>query len=322
MNPQFRHVRESVEALCRECGADRFFLLTDSNVAGLTGSLFPSVPRLVVEAGEGSKSLDGAAQVWKFLTDGGALRRSLLVNLGGGMVSDLGGFAAASFKRGIRYVNLPTTLLAAVDASVGGKTGINFGGLKNQIGAFARPLAVIPLTSLFGSLSESEWLSGVGEALKTGLLCGEDLFELASSREFVVERRPDVVEAVVRACVEFKESVVAEDYREGGRRRILNLGHTFGHAVEEWHLSRGRYIPHGIAVAYGLEAALRKSVELAGLNPVVLERYEAIVRRWFPPLLMSEEELEEARQFMAFDKKNERSGTPSWVLLRDFGNAF
>ena len=150
------------------------------------------------------------------------------------MVSDLGGFAAATFKRGIGCINIATTLLAAVDAAIGGKTGINFAGLKNEIGAFALPLGVTALTTLFRHLPEDEWLSGAGEAIKTALLDSEDLFELATSEAFLLRREPEVTATVTERCSAFKSSIVEKDFREAGLRKILNLGHTAGHAIESW----------------------------------------------------------------------------------------
>lgn len=302
-------------------GADRLFLLTDSNVAPMIVSLLPDSPRLTVEAGEGSKSLAGAEQVWNFLVAEGALRRSVLVNVGGGMITDLGGFAAATFKRGISTVNLPTTLLGAVDAAVGGKTGINFAGLKNEIGAFHSPIGVFPLTSLFPSLSRQEWLSGVGEAIKTALLDSEELFELAVSEEFVVRRDPKVVDEVVRRCAAFKERIVAGDFREQGGRKILNLGHTAGHALESLMMARGRYIPHGIAVAHGLRMTLERSRDLPGADGSLQARYDAVLRKYFPQVEITDADREEMNRLMAHDKKNTEEGKPAWVLLPRIGCA-
>lgn len=294
-------------------GERNILILTDSNVDALTRHLFREVPRLVVPAGEDSKSLDGAGKVWRFLEERGATRSSVLVNLGGGMVSDLGGFAASTFKRGIGYVNLPTTLLAAVDASIGGKTGINFAGLKNELGTFALPLAVHPLLYLFSHLPEEEWLSGVGEAIKTGLLASGRLYDLATSEEFIVGRDPRVVREVVSRCAAFKSEVVRRDFREGGLRRILNLGHTAGHAIEAWRMSIGKPVPHGIAVAHGLRFTLQKSVTENGLPREVLDRYERVLERFFPPL--GEIDMKALGELMGRDKKNAVAGRPEWVLL-------
>lgn len=309
-----------IDDLCRHHDVSGVFVLTDSNVHKLTSGVLPGAPRLVVEAGEGSKCIAVAEMVWRFLIEGKALRRSLLVNLGGGMITDLGGFAAATFKRGMPFVNLPTTLLASVDAALGGKTGVNFEGLKNEVGVFAEPLGVYPLVSLFSSLPEEEWLSGVGEAVKTGLLDSEELFELTTSKEFIVQRELETVRRVVERCAAFKKRIVDRDFREKGLRRILNLGHTAGHAIEELKMSRGEYLPHGIAVAHGLREALCKSRDELGFPANVVEKYERILRRYFPPLEMSEKDWDEVMAYMAHDKKNREVGKTSWVLLENIGH--
>lgn len=319
-------IEKKIKELCRVHDIDRLFILTDSTVDGLTSDILPGIPRLVVPAGEGSKSLKGAEEVWRFLMENNALRRSALINIGGGMICDLGGFAASTFKRGIPHINVPTTLLAAVDAAIGGKTGINFGGLKNEIGTFAFPLGVFPLLRLLRSLPESEWLSGAGEALKTGLLEGEELFALASSREFLAERQPDVVEEVIRRCAAFKDSIVKEDLREKGRRRILNLGHTWGHALESLMLERGTPVPHGIAVAYGLLETLNRSLSRQE-NPkrkeelkALRSRYADVLAAWFPPFEITEEDRGKLSELMKYDKKNTTTETINWVYLEGIGS--
>lgn len=319
-NRQLKETEEKIRNMCTLRNVDRIFVLTDDNVAPMVEEFLKDSPRLAVRSGEGSKSIEGAQEVWLFLEREGALRRSAVVNLGGGMVSDLGGFAAATFKRGIGCINAPTTLLAAVDAAIGGKTGINFAGLKNEVGVFSMPWGVFPLTSLFGSLSEDEWLSGAGEAIKTGLLDSEELFRLATSEEFLVERNPAVVDEVVRRCAEFKGKVVKEDFKESGRRKILNLGHTAGHAIEAWKMAAGQSMPHGVAVAHGIRFALERSCRQVGLPEEVLSRYEEVLEKFFPPLDMSDKDWEEASAYMAHDKKNVTAGNTAWVLLSDIGN--
>lgn len=317
MTTLFQAVERDLRAIMSSKDCDRMFVLTDTNVARLLPVDFlQGEPRLEVAPGEESKSLEGAVQVWNFLEKEGATRRSLLVNVGGGMVSDLGGFAASTFKRGIRCVNLPTTLLAAVDAAIGGKTGINFSGLKNEIGTFSLPLAVIPLVDLFDTIPEEEWLSGVGEAIKTGLLAGGELLKLAASPKFILRTDKKIVEKVTKECAAFKNKVVEEDFRESGRRKILNLGHTAGHAIEALNMKRGEHIAHGIAVAHGIGIALRKSVEECGAEPSLATWYEEVLQRYFPPLALTEADLAEMEQYMARDKKNRELGKPAWVLLR------
>ena len=317
---QFRETEETLLSACKAVDADRIFVVTDSGVAPMVSSLLKDCPRLVIGQGDENKTLAGAEIIWRFLIDNCAVRRSVLVNIGGGMVSDLGGFAAATFKRGIRYVNLPTTLLAAVDASIGGKTAVNFAGIKNEIGAFAMPLTVLPLTTLFPFLPEQEWLSGVGEAVKTALLVSEDLFRMATSDSFVIERRAETVKEVTKRCADFKSRIVEEDFREEGKRKILNLGHTAGHGIEAWSMAKGRPIPHGIAVAYGLRHALGRSVKEAGLPPRIAEMYEEFLEKRFPPLKLSDEDWKEITKYMAHDKKNRIPGVPEWVLLKNFGD--
>ena len=317
---QFEQIEASIESLRQQNNVDRLYLLTDTGVDPLIRNFLPSLPRLVVEAGEGSKSIEGLARVWDFLVSRGAMRRSALVNVGGGMVSDLGGFAAATFKRGIKCINVPTTLLAAVDAAIGGKTGINFAGLKNEVGAFSLPLAVLPLTSTFASLPEEEWLSGVGEAIKTGMLDSEELFSLATSEAFIIRRDPAVVDEVVGRCAAFKQKIVEQDFREGNLRKMLNLGHTAGHAIESWRMAHGRPLPHGIAVAHGLLFALQRSEAEAGLHPGITARYREVLERYFPPLDMTAGQLREAWRYMAHDKKNTVAGKPAWVLLKALGS--
>ena len=316
---QIEEIESSIKALCRENDKDKILMLTDSNVEKLIGEFLPDSPKMKVPAGERSKSIEMTRKIWQFLIDKNAIRRSVLVNVGGGMVSDLGGFAAATYKRGISCINVPTTLLAAVDASIGGKTGINFDGLKNEVGVFAMPLGVFPLTSLFEYLPENEWLSGVGEAIKTGLLDSMELFEMTISEDFIEHRKQHVVDEVVRRCEMFKNRIVEEDFKEGGKRKILNLGHTAAHAIEEWKMAHGETIPHGIAVAHGLRIALEKSCKEIGFPEKIYSQYLKVLERYFPPLNMTEAQMAEAEKYMLHDKKNRVFGVPSWVLLRNVG---
>lgn len=316
---QIKETSLRIRKLLEQKGCKGLFLVTDRKVEPLITDFLPEVPRFVVEPGEESKTIASAERIWKFLIENGAIRRSVVVNVGGGMVSDLGGFAAATFKRGIGCINVPTTLLAAVDAAIGGKTGVNFAGLKNEIGVFALPLGVFPLTCLFSSLPENEWLSGTGEAIKTGLLDSPELFEMTISEDFIVKRDPDIVKEVVKRCEQFKTRIVTEDFKEGGKRKILNLGHTAGHALEEWKMAHGESLPHGIAVAHGLKFALEKSSREVGFPKGILEKYNKVLDKYFPPLDMTDSQLEEAWRFMAHDKKNVEPGKIFWILMKNIG---
>lgn len=201
------------------------------------------------------KTLETLASVWMALSTQGATRHSLLINLGGGMVTDLGGFAAATFKRGISYINIPTTLLAMVDASVGGKTGINFNGLKNEIGAFAPANSVLIETEFLRTLDTHNFFSGYAEMLKHGLISNtahwaELLNFDSSSIDYAALKQ------LVGQSVQVKEDIVEQDPFEHGIRKALNLGHTVGHAFESMALAENRPVLHGYAVAWGIVCEL------------------------------------------------------------------
>ena len=222
---------------------DRVFVLTDDTthecclpkVAALLAQ-YDAVP-ITIAHGDQHKTLAALGDVWTALQQGGATRHSLLINLGGGMITDLGGFAAATFKRGINFINIPTTLLAMVDAAVGGKTGINFGGLKNEIGAFADARFVIINTCFLDTLDAENLCSGYAEMLKHALISDERMW--AEHVNFDLSQ-PDLAELqrMVAESIAVKERIVAEDPHEHGIRKALNLGHTIGHALEEFALQQ------------------------------------------------------------------------------------
>ena len=222
---------------------DRVFVLTDDTthecclpkVAALLAQ-YDAVP-ITIPHGDQHKTLSALGDVWTALQQGGATRHSLLINLGGGMITDLGGFAAATFKRGINFINIPTTLLAMVDAAVGGKTGINFGGLKNEIGAFADARFVIINTSFLDTLDAENLCSGYAEMLKHALISDERMW--AEHVNFDLSQ-PDLAELqrMVAESIAVKERIVAEDPHEHGIRKALNFGHTIGHALEEFALQQ------------------------------------------------------------------------------------
>lgn len=300
---------------------DRIYMVTDTNVEPLIPEFTERFQCLTVQAGERYKTLESAIRIWEFLCAESATRRSMLLNVGGGMVSDLGGFAASTFKRGIPYINVATTLLSAVDAAIGGKTGVDFMGLKNEIGTFAMPLKTIPLIDLIIRLPRLEWLSGCGEVLKYAVLIGEGMLEKAASPRFIVDRDPALVKEVVEVCAEFKRKIVAEDPFDKGVRRILNLGHTFGHALESLMLSKGTPLPHGIAVAYGLLYVLDLNVKTTGRGRNYKEAVEAAIKRYFPPVCLSPEDNVRIDELMKHDKKNTEKNVPNFVMLEDIPEA-
>ena len=237
------------------CPHDKLFGLTDEHTQRLClpslkeSGLLKDAVEICIGAEDVHKTLETLASVWMALSQQGATRHSLLINLGGGMVTDLGGFAAATFKRGISYINIPTTLLAMVDASVGGKTGINFNGLKNEIGSFAPADSVLIETEFLRSLDAHNFFSGYAEMLKHGLISTpEHLAELLAFDTDKIDY--DALKSMVGRSVQVKEDIVEQDPLEHGIRKALNLGHTVGHAFESLALAEGRPVLHRYAVAW------------------------------------------------------------------------
>lgn len=301
--------------------ADRVFLLTDSNVAPvcrLDKSRFASVH--VIEPGEGSKSVGGACGVWEWLATSGATRRSVLVNCGGGVVTDLGGFAAATFKRGIRFINIPTSVLGAVDAAIGGKTGIDFMGLKNEVGAFAQAVRVIVSPEYLETLPRAEVVSGLGEVVKMALIADPGMYRRLVEGDALGDR--ELLGDAMRSAALAKEAIVAQDPHERGLRRILNFGHTAGHAYEMLAAGLGTPISHGEAVAHGILTALRMSHEQLGLPVEIATEYrERILDRYFKPLPFDvEAKRDELHELMRHDKKNSGAGEITFILLEAPGN--
>lgn len=309
--------------LCRESRADRIFLLTDETTHRLCRPLLAScldelgVTDIVIPPTDEHKHIGTLQQVWHALSQGGASRHSMLVNLGGGMVTDLGGFAAATFKRGIRFLHVPTTLLSMVDAAVGGKTGINFEGLKNEIGAFAESDAVCIDTAFLQTLDSENLRSGYAEMLKHALLSDEAMwvehvaFDLAQPNYAALQH-------MVRQSIEVKRRIVQEDPHEHGLRKALNLGHTVGHAFESLALERHTPVLHGYAVAWGLVCELYLSAALTGFPTTQMRQTVAFIRHTYGPFAFSCKDYDALHALMLHDKKNV-SGTIRFTLLGGIG---
>lgn len=309
---------EVADALTAEIAAlnpDRVFALTDHNTEFIGRELLPSASLISIAPGDENKNLESLAEVWSALSNGAATRRSLLVNIGGGVVTDLGGFAAASFKRGIRFINVPTTLLAAVDAAVGGKTGINFLHFKNEVGAFCEADAVIISTRFFASLPPRELRSGFAEMLKHGLISSAEAYNRLM--EFDITRANlEALLPLLEENVEVKRSIVARDPREQGIRRALNLGHTAGHAFESLALERNNPLPHGYAVAHGLLVEMIISHLTLKFPSGELYRYASLLKEVFSPVSpISCKDYPRLLELMSHDKKNHRAGEINFTLL-------
>lgn len=288
-------------------------------LAGAEGAA-GAVPRLVLAAGEGTKCLAELGRVWDFLAANRLDRSSMLVAVGGGVIGDLAGFAAASYLRGIPFIQVPTTLLAMVDSSVGGKTGINLVAGKNLVGAFHQPHAVYIDTDLLATLPAREFAAGMAEVIKYGLLGDPELLARLE-REPLTLASADLA-AVVRRCCAIKAGIVEADERETAReggRALLNLGHTFGHAIEQV-TGYGTYL-HGEAVAVGLCAAARLSRKLGYIDAAGVARVDAVVAAHALPTRLREPlALAPLVAAMARDKKV-RAGGLRFVVLRALGES-
>lgn len=317
-------LEQDLAAAIGDCGPDRTFILTDATTSRLCLPLVEQYPCLrgatpiSIGATDVEKTLRSTAHVWESLQRGGATRHSLLVNLGGGMVTDLGGFAASTFKRGISFINIPTTLLSMVDASVGGKTGINFGGLKNEIGVFSDPRYVILCTEFLRTLDDANLRSGYAEMLKHGLISTPGQWRELMSFDIA---RPDLtlLQRMVADSVAVKERVVEQDPHERGIRKALNLGHTMGHAFESWAMRRQRPILHGYAVAFGLIPELYLSVLKTGFPVETMREAVRYVRDVYGVLPITCDDYPELLDLMTHDKKN-TAGIINFTLLGGIGD--
>lgn len=301
------------------CPHDRLFVLADETTERLCLPLVEEVGcmkdagKIVIGATDGNKNIGSLAHVWTELGRMGGTRHSLMVNIGGGMVTDLGGFAASTFKRGISFINIPTTLLAMVDASVGGKTGINLNGLKNEVGVFGNARTVILDTGFLRTMDDENIRSGYAEMLKHGLISGSEMWKELVAFDL---GRPDLGELrrMVSDSVRVKERIVEEDPTEHGLRKALNLGHTVGHAFESLAMRRGKPVLHGYAVAFGLVCELYLSVVREGFPTDIMRRTAAFINGYYGRPDITCDDYEELFELMTHDKKN-TAGTVNFTLL-------
>lgn len=319
-----KNICAELDRLVSASGADRVFLLTDTTTAALCTPLLKESTTLggaqtiTIGATDTHKDLQTLASVWQALSNSRASRRSLLVCLGGGMVTDLGGFAAATFKRGIAFYNVPTTLLAMVDAAVGGKTGINFNGLKNEIGCFQEAAAVVIDTEFLRTLDDRNLRSGYAEMLKHSLLETEAIW--ADHMRFDLAR-PDYahLQDLVAQSIACKQRIVTEDPHEHGIRKALNLGHTVGHAFESFAMERKQPILHGYAVAYGLICELYLSAAHEGFPTEQMHQTVSFVRENYGPFAITCDDYDHLYDLMLHDKKNV-GGQINFTLLGGIGD--
>ena len=327
MTPQKVIIAENLEhsltTAVNECEHDRIFLLADETTEKLCLPIIAGfecvkeAQTITIGATDANKTILSLSHVWEKLGQGGATRHTLLINIGGGMVTDLGGFAASTFKRGINYINIPTTLLSMVDASVGGKTGINFNGLKNEIGVFNNAASVILDTQFLRTMDRENILSGYAEMLKHGLISNQTMW--AELMNFDIEQ-PDLkaLGRMVADSVQVKQRIVLEDPTEKGIRKALNLGHTIGHAFESFAL-RHTPILHGYAVAYGLICELYLSAVKTGFPTDKMRQTVNFIKEHYGKMNITCDDYPTLLELMTHDKKNVGS-TINFTLLGDIGD--
>jgi 3-dehydroquinate synthase len=288
---------------------------TRINCYPIIEDILPDHVLITVPAGEKYKNLDSCAMIWEALTKNEMDRKSLMINLGGGVIGDMGGFCAAAYKRGISFMNVPTTLLSMVDASVGGKLGIDFLGFKNQIGLFSDAQSILIDPIFLNTLAFDELRSGFAEILKHGLIKDRAYWDKAKN----LAVSPKELATVIAQSIAIKSEIVEADPKEKGLRKILNFGHTIGHAIEAYYLSSSNPFLHGEAIALGMLAETQLSSELCGLSKDDAKQIRDGIRKIFPELEINKSDIAKITRLTLHDKKNE-NGRVLMSLLSAIGN--
>ena len=323
-----KNLHQELAMAISECEHDKLFVLVDETTGKKCWPLIKDflclreANLITIKADDTNKTLESVSHVWSELQRMRATRHSCMINLGGGMVTDLGGFAASTFKRGIDFINIPTTLLAMVDASVGGKTGINFGGLKNEIGVFNDSKFVILDTHFLQTLDRENILSGYAEMLKHGLISNEKMWaELIGFMDESLWFMDDSQDKnqLLADSVKVKERIVNEDPKEHGIRKALNVGHTIGHAFESFAMKKGEPILHGYAIAYGIIAELYLSAVKCGFPQDKLRQTVNFIREHYGQMTITCDDYPCLLELMTHDKKN-TSGQINFTLLGSIGD--
>lgn len=300
------------------------FVLVDSNTENLCLPYFlanypigETIEVISIESGEENKHLQTCLGVWEALSDLGGDRNSLLINLGGGVVTDLGGFVASTFKRGIDFINIPTTLLSMVDASVGGKTGVDLGVLKNQVGVIVNPQGVVIDPFFLETLPANEYRSGYAEMLKHGLIQDPNYWKKLADFKTI---NTDEIGEFIAHSVGIKQKVVAQDPFEKNLRKMLNFGHTLGHAIESYFLTHKDKITllHGEAIAIGMVLEAYISKNMFGMPADECDEIKRVFTSIFPKVAFTSKDIDEIEKLLIFDKKNSH-GKVRYALLKKIG---
>ncbi|MEI6752835.1 MAG: 3-dehydroquinate synthase [Paludibacter sp.] len=304
--------------------AESIYLLVDTNTeklclpAVLKSEKLKTCHVITIPCGDENKNVESAVKIWQYLSENGATRKSLMINVGGGMISDIGGFTASTFKRGMRYINVSTTLLGAVDAATGGKTGINFGGLKNEIGVFAPAETVLIDIELFKTLDDENLRSGYAEMVKHALIDTRE--EWNEVLKFDLEKIDfEKLRVLLQRSFNIKERIVEQDPFEANIRKALNLGHTFGHAFESYSYRVKRPVLHGYAVMWGLLCELYLSFVKFGFPKEDLLRLKYLIKEFYGDFEFSCNDYDQLFELMTHDKKNDTKEI-NFTLLGNIGD--
>ena len=296
------YIGRADELLQQLLPAGRVIVISDSNLDRTHHELSAPFDHILIGQGEQAKSLATLDEIYRKLIEMGADRTSFILGIGGGIVTDVAGFVASTYMRGIKFGFVTTTLLGAVDASVGGKNGVNVGGFKNMVGTFSQPQFVVCDASLLATLPSREFRAGLAEVIKTAILGDAELFALLERTSFEALRKDAaLLEEVITRCMKVKASVVAEDEREGGRRRILNLGHTIAHAIEK----SSNKLNHGEAVAVGLYHITRSALAQGLISECDAGRISALIEQYG---FVTESPAERKQLLKAIEGDKKRSG--------------
>lgn len=312
----------SLNLFIKDLAPSQLLILVDENthhycLPTLLGNLETDIPFEVIEieAGEELKTIDTAVQLWEILSEFGTDRKSLLINLGGGVITDLGGFVASTYKRGIKFINIPTSLLGMCDASIGGKTGIDHQFLKNIVGTFAMPEQIFLYPKFLDTLPFEQIRSGFAEMLKHGLIADDKHWEDLIS---IPELNAEHIAPFIERSMQIKQNIVEKDFKEQNVRKTLNFGHTIGHAVESMFLSMGKIIPHGDCVAMGMICETYLAYLEGLLDEDISKEIIAHLDRFYPRLDIQQFSDEEILQLMMNDKKN-KNGIINFSLIKNIG---
>ena len=316
-------LQKILDKVLEEFQKTKVFILVDENTRKYclpriqNHTIIQSAEIIEIKSGENNKCIQSLEKIWNILTNKNANRSSLLINLGGGLIGDLGGFAASTFKRGMNFINIPTTLLSQVDASIGGKTGINFQGLKNEIGVFNHPQYVIIDSSFNRTLDKRNIMSGWAEMLKHALIFSEEDWKNLIAHDIKQTGFKELNQLIARS-VNIKNHFVEQDPKEKNIRKALNFGHTFGHAFESLLMNTKNEILHGEAVAHGMICEIYLSHKICELSKLHLNEMVEYLLSTFGKLDIKEELFEQIFDLMTHDKKNE-GGKINFTLLKNIG---